>query len=200
MRRALLSTVVLCGFLAAYIASPLVVLFEIGSAVETRDAAALERRLDVKSIRRSFNWQIVEAYRKATGKPLPLGAMTRRFALSAADPVVARLITINALLDLLGKGEAAYAAKVPIDRAPLTPNSLGNVWRLWLNADYLGTKFYVRLPPDRPRAKQFGVELRLSNWRWTLSGIILPEDLKDKLVRELIDQAEKKAQRPRRDR
>ncbi len=195
MRWALWTTVALCGLLAAYFASPLVALYQIGSAVEARDAAALEGRLVLPSIRRSFNRQIVEVYRKATGKPLPLGAMARRFALSAADPIVARLITVNALLDLLGKGEAGDAASVPIDRAPLTSNALGSVWQLWLSADYLGRTFYVHLPSDRARAKQFRVEMRLSNWRWRITGIDLPEDLKEQLARELVDLAEQKADR-----
>ncbi len=200
MRWAIWTTVILCTLLAVYIASPLVALYRIGSAVEARDAAALEQRIDFPSIRRSFRKQIIATYRKLTGKPLPLGAMARRFAVSVADPIVARLMTINALLDLLGKGEAGKAAKVPIDRAPLTSSSLDNVWQLWLNSDYLGRKFYVYLPPDDPRASQFGVELRLSNWHWRVVGIELPEDLKEELARELVDITEERLNVPDRDR
>jgi len=195
MRWTLWTTVALCALLAAYFASPLVALYQIGSAIEASDDAALERRLDLPSIRRSFNRQVVEAYRKATGKPLPLGAIQSRFALSAADPIVARLMTVNALLNLLGRGEAGDAASLTLDRAPLTSKALGSVWQLWLSADYLGTKLYIHLPPDRARAKQFRVEMRLRNWRWRITGIDLPEDLKGQLAQELVDLAEEKADR-----
>ena len=33
------------------------------------------------------------------------------------DPIVARLMTVRALLDLLNKGDAGEQAKVPLDRA-----------------------------------------------------------------------------------
>jgi len=195
MRWALWISVILGAVLAVYIGSPLVALYRIGSAVEARDAAALEQRIDFPSVRRSFNRQIMARYRKVTGKPVPLGAMARRFALSVADPIVARLMTINALLDLLGKGEVGTSARVPADQAPFTASSLGNVWQLWLSSDYLGRTFYIYLPPDRPRVSQFGVEFRLSSWQWRIVGIDLPEDLKEELTRELVDLTKDRAQR-----
>lgn len=187
MRWAVWTSVIVCAVLAVYIGSPLVALYRIGSAVEARDAIALEQRIDFPSIRRSFKRQIMAHYREVTGKPIPLGVMARRFALSVADPIVARLMTTNALLDLLGKGEVGTSARVPADRAPLTSNSLGNVWKLWLSSDYLGRTFYVYLPPDRPRASQFGVKFQLRNWQWRIVGIDLPADLKEELTRELAD-------------
>jgi hypothetical protein len=103
-----------------------------------------------------------------------------------ADPVVARLMTVRALLDLLGKGDAGEQAKVPIERAPFTPSSFESLWRLWLNSDYRGRSFYVYLPPKKPRAEQFRAHLRLIGWRWRIIGLDLPEDLKERLARELV--------------
>jgi hypothetical protein len=187
MRWAFWSTIAFCIFLGIYIASPLLALQRIASAVERRDAIALAERIDLPSLRRSFRNQIVVTYLKLTGRHLPLGAISRRFAVSVADPVVARLITIRALLDLLGKGEAGKRASIPLERAPFTPTSLQSLWRLWFNSDYLGRDFYVYLPPHGSRADQFQIHLRPVRWRWTIVGIELPEELKERLARELID-------------
>jgi hypothetical protein len=186
MRWALWITVTLCILVGVYIASPLIALQRIASAVETRDAVALTERIEFPSLRRSLTKQLVATYLKLTGKKLPLNAFVRRFAVSVADPVVARLMTVRALLDLLGKGEAGENAKVPIYRAPVTPASFKSVWRLWLNSDYLGRDFYVYLPPEGSRSDRFKLHLQLMRWRWRVVGIDLPEDLKEQLVRELI--------------
>src|SRR6185369_8444016 len=61
--------------------------------------------------------QIVQEYLKLTGKKLPLQAIGKRLMVSAVDPIVARLMTVRALLDLLNKGDAGEQAKVPLDRA-----------------------------------------------------------------------------------
>lgn len=187
MRWALFITVLLVVLTGVYIASPLTALYRIGSDVEAKDGAAVAERIDFRALRRSFKRQIGETYRELTGKTLPLNAMARRMAVSVADPVVARLMAINALLDLLGKGDAGAEAKLPLDRAPITARSLQSAWRLWLNAEYTGKRFTVYLPPEGARAGQFRLELRLSNWTWKISGLELPRDLREKLARELIE-------------
>jgi hypothetical protein len=186
MRWALWITFALVILLAVYIASPLIALHSIASAVEARDAAALTERIEFPALRRSLTRQIVATYRRLTGKTVPLGAVGRRLAVSVADPVVARLMTVRALLDLLGKGEAGERARVRIERAPITPNAFNSVWRLWLNSDYLGRDFYVHLPPEGPREDQFTLHLRPINWRWKVVGIDLPEELQERLAQEII--------------
>jgi hypothetical protein len=165
----------------------MIALQRIASAVESRDAVALTERIDFRALRRSLTKQIVDTYLELTGKKLPVGAIGKRFALSVADPIVARLMTVRALLDLLGKGKAGKSAKVSIDRAPFTSTSFKSVWRLWLNSDYLGRNFYIYLPPEGSRAEQFKVHLRPVRWRWTVVGIELPEELRKQLARELIE-------------
>jgi hypothetical protein len=172
--------------LSVYLASPLIALHSIASAVETKDAVAVTERIDFPALRRSLTKQIVQEYLKLTGKKLPLHAIGKRLVVSVADPVVARLMTVRALLDLLGKGDAGEQAKVPIERAPFTPSSFESLWRLWLNSDYRGRSFYVYLPPKKPRAEQFRAHLRLIGWRWRIIGLNLPEDLKERLARELV--------------
>lgn len=186
MRWLLGFTLALCLLLGVYLASPLLALQNIAAAVEARDAEALSERIDFPSLRRSFTKQIVATYSELTGRSLPLGAMSRRLAVSVADPVVAQLMTVRALLDLLAEGEAGKA-KVRAERAPFTSEAFQSVWRLWLSADYLGRDFYIYLPPGGARSTQFRVHLRLERWRWTIVGIELPEELRQKLARELVD-------------
>lgn len=185
----------LCLLLGVYLASPLLALQNIASAVEAKDAEALTERIDFPSLRRSFTKQIVATYFEITGRRLPLGAMSRRLAVSVADPVVAQLMTVRALLNLLAKGTAGKA--VQAERAPFTTDAFQSVWRLWLSADYLGRDFYIYLPPDGARSTQFRVHLRLERWRWTIVGIELPEELAQKLARELIDVTQDRGRRAR---
>ena len=136
MRWALWITTTLGIALGVYIASPLIALHGIASAVEARDAS---ERLEFPALRRSLTKQIVAEYLKLTGKKLPIQAMARTLVVSVADPIVARLMTVRAILDLLGKGDAGEKAKLPIDRAPFTASSFQSLWRLWLESDYRGS-------------------------------------------------------------
>jgi hypothetical protein len=172
--------------LSVYLASPLIALHSIASAVETKDAVALTERIDFPALRRSLTNQIMDEYLTLTGKKLPLHAIGKRVIISVADPVIARLMTIRALLDLLGKADAGEKAKLPLERAPFTTGSFRSLWQLWLNSDYRGRSFYIYLPPKKSRAEQFRAHLRLIGWRWRIVGLELPEDLKEHLARELI--------------
>jgi Protein of unknown function (DUF2939) len=173
-------------FLGIYLASPMIALHQIASAVETRDAAALTDRIDFPALKRSLTKQIVEEYFVLSGTKRPLKALAAGFAVSVADPIVARLMTVRALLGLLGKGDAGENAKVPVERAPFTSGALNDLWHVWLDSDYRGTRFYVYLPPKKSRDEQFRVNLRLTGWHWRMVGLDLPEDLKEHLAKELI--------------
>jgi hypothetical protein len=140
--------------LSIYLALSLIALHSIASAVETKDAVALTERIDFPALRRSLTKQIVQEYLKLTGKKLPLHAIGKRVVVSVADPVVARLMTVRALLDLLGKGDAGKQAKLPLERAPFTSASFNSLWQLWLNSDYQGRNFYIYLPPRKSHADQ----------------------------------------------
>ena len=188
MRWGTVITVAVFVALAFYIASPLIALYRISSAVEAKDAVAVAERIDFNAVKKSFRKQIWVAYRELTGKPAPLDAMARRFAVSVADPLIARLMTVRALLELLGEGKINANGKVVhTDRVPIDRGSFESVWRLWLNSDYRGRDFYIYLPPDAKRTEQFQVHLRPSNWRWRVVGVLLPEELRKRLARELLE-------------
>lgn len=54
--------------LSVYLASPLIALHSIASAVETKDAVALTERIDFPALRRSLTNQIMDEYLTLTGK------------------------------------------------------------------------------------------------------------------------------------
>ena len=196
MRWALWISFFLGVLLGIYFASPFLALQRIATAVETRDAVAITERIDFPALRRSLTKQIVATYQKLTGKKFPLGAVGQRFAVSLADPIVARLMTVTAVLDLLQKGDAGNNVKVQIDRAPFSSASLKSIWQLWLNSHQWGRDFYIHLPPEGSRNEQFRVHLRLSQWRWKVVGIDLPESLKEKLAQELVELTRERIRAP----
>ncbi len=169
--------------IAAYTVWPFYGLYSLASAVEARDPVAFRTLVDFRALRLSLIRQISATHLTLTGRAAQLGPAAAGAASMIAHAVVGELITPEALMDLLDKGSAGPLgggdAAGPIVRA-----GLRNVWKTWLNSDYgIGT-FYVALPPDRPSNQQFGVQLRLFNWRWKLAGIDVPEELRVRLAQE----------------
>src|SRR6476659_7178414 len=171
MRWALWITTTLGIALGVYIASPLIALHGIASAVEARDAAALSERLEFPALRRSLTKQIVAEYLKLTGKKLPIQAMART---------------------LVG---SCRSHRRPLDDRPC---HFGFAWqgRCWRKGEApdrscslhgvfipkpLASLVGIRL--SRKREEQFRVHIR---WHWRVVALELPEDLKERLARELI--------------
>jgi Protein of unknown function (DUF2939) len=182
----------LLALLAAYTAWPLVALYQMASAIEARNSTDLAGMIELPMLRRSLTEQIVAEYLKLSGKASRLGAMGTSLATgigaTIADPIVARLLNLENLIDLLNKGSAdvAGASRISLDVAPLNPSTLSNVWQTWLNTEYAGTRFEVSLPPDKPATQQFKVRLHLIGWQWKLTGIALPEPLRVQLAQEVL--------------
>ena len=183
MRWTLIIILTLIVLLTAYTVWPIYDLYRIASAVETRNPAALQELVDFPSVRVSLAKQIVDAFRKLSGKSADLsdrsGSLVAGFGL-------AKILNPERLLDLLGKGSADTDSSPPSGlAAPFTANSLGSAWQIWLNSDYSGANFYVAVPVDRPFDQRFGVRLRLADWDWKLSGLDLPESMALDLAQEL---------------
>jgi Protein of unknown function (DUF2939) len=190
MRWKLWTAVVLVVLLAAYAIWPVVGFYRIASAIESRDAAALTQLVDFRSLRKSLTKQIVATYLELTGKKKKLGLIGKSIALgvgnSVAEPIVARLVNEETLLDLLTKGNAGKGVTVPAELAPFSTSALRNGGRTWWGSEYRWENFYVYLPPDKPTDEQFKVRLSLSQWQWKLSGLDLPEPLRVQLAKEVM--------------
>jgi len=177
-----------------FLASPFLAVYSLAKAVETRDAAAIEARVNFVSLRGSLVQQLIDAYLKSGSAP-ELDPSRRRLAASAgaslADPIVARLATPQALLDLFEDGwPEAVAGLKPTDESgaglAMDWTSLEQAGRLFANAETRGfRKIYISLPADRPQDERFRLYLRLKGTTWRLMGVDLPVSLRQRLVRDL---------------
>jgi hypothetical protein len=188
---------ILAVILVAYAIWPVAGFYRIASAIESRDAASLSKRVDFRALRKSLTKQIVETYLEITGKEKKLGLLEKSIAVgvgtSVAEPIVARLINEKTLMGLLTEGNAGEGAKVSADLAPFSKSAWGSGWKTWWNSEYRGDDYYVYLQPEKTRDDQFRVKLSLTQWRWKLAGIDLPEPLRVQLAQELVKQKESQA-------
>jgi Protein of unknown function (DUF2939) len=195
-RNVALCSVLFVLLLSAYAAWPLIGLYRLASAVEAHNAALLNRLIDFPSLRRSVTEQVVGSYLQLTGKDAGLSTFARAVAVGTAanifDPVVARAFNSESIADFLSKGSSVEGVSVPPNTAPITTASLRSAWTTWLDSEYSFRDFYVRLPPHTHPAEKFRLTLRLTAWKWRLTGIDLPERLRIQLAQEVIRSEERR--------
>ena len=175
----------------AYTIWPFVDLYRLTNAVQARDVAAVSSQVDFRALRASLTTQIAAAYLRLTGKTGKPGSLLEQFAAgvgaSIADPMVAKLITPEALIELLqnGKPSGVFSDNVPSVQG-LSSEALGNIWRAYANSEFGIGRFFITVPVDKPAAERFRLEFCLTAWIWKLCGAELPEQLQVSLARELI--------------
>jgi hypothetical protein len=189
MRWTLRIAAILAVLLLAYAVWPVLGFFKIASAIETRDAAGLAKLVDFHALRKNLTKQVVAAYLELTGKEQKLGLLGKTFAVgvgtSYAEPIVARLLNEQTLIDLLTKGQTNDGIKVPAGFAPFSPSAMKSGWQTWWSSEYGLGDYFVYLPPDKPLDQQFKVKLSLKELQWKLSGIDLPRPMRIELAQEL---------------
>jgi hypothetical protein len=195
MRWAVRIAAILTILLVAYAIWPVVGFWRIASAIQARDTATLASLVDFRALRKNLTKQVVAAYIELTGKERKLGLLGKTFAVglgtSYADPIIAQLLNEKTLIDLLSKGETAgggASLKVPRDFAPFSPDAIKSGWDTWWASEYGIGDYYLYLPPDKERERQFKVKLSLNDLQWKLSGIELPEPMRIELAQELVKQ------------
>ena len=172
-----------------FLASPFVALYDLSRAVEAKDLARIGERVNFNALRVSLSRQILGAF--VDGRDL--GDLDRQFAIGAGaailNPVVVELATPEALVDLLedgwpqqvaggGNGEAS---PLRVDGA-----SFGLAWRTYIASESLGFRsITIPLPATEPKEKQFRVTMRLRGTTWRLTGIELPQSLRDVLIKRV---------------
>jgi hypothetical protein len=185
-------TVVVLALLAiawlGYVIWPIHTLGALAQAIEAKDVTAAMHHVDLQAVRRSVTDQVIDAYLKLSGKtasPLLRGTVTSA-ADSLVDPVIGRIVSPDALVDLLRSGwpNAALPARPP-GTIGLSSRDLGNAWQIFAAAEYGIRRFEIELPPSLPRDRRFTLEFQLSQWRWQLSGVRLPEHIRLRLAETL---------------
>ena len=68
----------------------------------------------------------------------------------------------------------------------LTTDTIGTIWQIFANSEYGFGRFEVTGPAVLPPQQRFRLELRLLRWHWRVAGVILPQNIQDVLVDELI--------------
>jgi hypothetical protein len=185
MRKTILAFVVLALVWLGYLAWPLRDLYAVTRAVERRDVTAVMRNVDLYRVRQSITQQIVDAYLKRTGTRI--GPLAQGAALTIADPIVAKIISPQALAELLRAGwPIEVLPDRPSDAAGLSLAALGTLWDVFDGADYGIGRFEVAVPVTFPRQRAFILRFRLAHWRWRLTAIELPEHIRELLAEEVI--------------
>jgi hypothetical protein len=186
--RLIITALILAG--AVYFFSPYVAFYRLARAIEAKDAAAIERRVNFPAVRTSLAKQLIPAYLVATGRESELkgarGQAVVGIGATIADPLIARYLSPAALIGLLddprlGAGERRAAA----DGFGLA--SLRDAWLLFITAETRGFRaISFAVPIDEPAGEQFRLQLRIRNFGWRLVGIELPPSVLQRLVQELI--------------
>ena len=178
----------------AFLAWPYFNLYRLAQAAEARDAAGIERLTDFPALRASLSQQIITEYLARTGRGRETSELGRQVAVGAgtsiADPLLAKYVTPEAILDLLQRGalsaEGAAAPGLAGPAAALTIGSLENLWRVYAQSESHGFRrviVYVA-SPARPEDR-FGLTMRFRDFGWKLAGIELPAGLRARLVDEI---------------
>ncbi len=191
MRKILVAITVLGLALLAYSAWPFLGLFELVHAVQTRNTAEINERVDFKELRQSLTDQLVRTYLRITGRDAKLSPLAQTVVIgvarTVADPIVAKLVSPEAFAELLQSGwPSGILPDRPVGFDGLKSDKLGSLWELYTNSEYGFGKFFISVPPDRPAAQRFGLRFRISNWMWKLQRIDLPEEIQVKLAREIM--------------
>jgi len=63
--------------------------------------------------------------------------------------------------------------------------SLASVWAAWLSAEYGIGRFSIGVPVSASSAEQFRIRMELLQWRWKLTGVELPESVRNQFAKEL---------------
>jgi hypothetical protein len=172
---------------AIFMVSPFVALYDLSKAVEARDVARITERVNFNALRVSLARQILGEYLKTQDLD-GLGRQAATQAGTAAlNPVLEELITPQAVIDLLEDGQLQQAAETPSGNGIFSPigfdaQSLGKAWRTFILSESQGFRaITIPLPVDEPKERQFKITLRLRGTTWRLTGIELPEPLKEEL-------------------
>jgi hypothetical protein len=105
---------------------------------------------------------------------------------SIVDPWVSQIINPENLIELLQGGTIqSELGSISIKTRELPNFTLSNAWKVWISSYYGLGSFSISLPTDGEAVEQFRLRMQLLDWHWKLTGIDLPERLRDQVAREL---------------
>jgi DUF2939 family protein len=171
--------------LVGYWAWPFFTLRALAADLQARNATAVSEEVDYVRVRRFFAEQIIAAYLRITGRANKLGSLEAAVGVSIVDPWVSQIVNPENLSELLRGGTVASELGSVSFKFWDLPASLNTAWHAWLSSEYGVGRFSIGLPPDAPGSNQFRLRMQLLEWRWKVTGIGLPERLRDQIAQEL---------------
>jgi len=189
MTRFISAFLLLLVLLVGYWVWPFFGLRALGTAVQTGDAKALSEQVDFGFLRRSLAGQIIHTYLRITGRERKLGTfgpLASAVGASLVDPWVSQVINPENLVELLRGGTIQSELGAVSFKTKELPNfTLNAAWNSWLSSEYRLDHFSIGWPIDATATEQFRLRMQLIAWRWKLTGIDLPDKLRDQFAREL---------------
>jgi hypothetical protein len=131
MRKTAATIFILAVVWIGYTAWPIYDLLVLVRAIETRDVETVTRHVYFDAVRASLTNQVVAAYVRRTG--IHVSPLAQNMAGPAlADPIVKKLISPEALSELLSKGwPVTVVPDSPPGTVGITSNSIGTVWQIF---------------------------------------------------------------------
>jgi hypothetical protein len=180
----LLSVLLLLG----YWAWPFFGLRALSADLQARNAAALSEQVDFELLRRSLTGQIIATYLRITGRERklgPLSPLASAIGASIVDPWVSQIVNPENLIELLRGGTIQTELGATSFKMELPNFSLSTAWNAWLSSEYGLGNFSIGVPVYAEATEQFRLRMQLLEWSWKLTGVDLPEKLRDQFAREL---------------
>jgi hypothetical protein len=108
--------------------------------------------------------------------------------LSIADPVISKLVSPQAVSNLLAAGWpiGVIPEPPPSGNIGISTETLGTAWQIFSASHYGIGRFEVSAPTILPMPNRFHLTFQLLAWRWQLVGITLPENIRNLLANEVI--------------
>src|SRR6516164_5156004 len=184
MKPPITTILVLLALLVGYWAWPFFELRALAGAVQAGDVTAINEKIDYPRLRRSFAEQIIGAYLRLTGRAA-LGPLATAVGASILDPWVSQIVNPENLAQLLRGGTVSSELGPVSFRFGNLPSTLNIAWDAWLSSEYWFNRFSIWLPPGASPADQFRLRMQLLQWHWKVTGIDLPEKLRDQIAGEL---------------
>jgi hypothetical protein len=188
MKRFIPTFLVLLALLVGYWAWPFFELRALAAALQVGDVTAINKEVDYPRLRRSFTEQIIGAYLRITGRASQLGALgplATAVGASIVDPWVSQIVNPENLAQLLRGGTVSSELGPVSFRFGNLPATLNLAWDAWLSSEYWFNRFSIWLPPGASQTDQFRLRMQLLQWHWKITGIDLPEKLRDQIAGEL---------------
>ena len=187
MRKTIATVVTLVLVWIGYTAWPLYDLFVLVRAMETHDVGTVTRLVYFDAVRVSLTKQVVAAYVRRTRINIsPFAQSVAAGAFGIANPIVQKLISPEALSEVLGMGwPVTVGSDPPPGTVGITERTIGTIWQIFRNSEYGFARFEVAALAVLPQQQRFRLTFQLLQWRWRLVAVTLPENIQNLLGDEL---------------